>query len=130
MIRILNFALIVVTGFACLGLYHIAEEARIAQAELRKVEAEIMSEKNAITVLGAEWARLTQPARISALAARHLPLADQPTSQLSSLVMLPPRALVPTEESIFRTASIVVPELAQERAIAAQDLALSSYSGM
>jgi hypothetical protein len=46
------------------------------------------------------------------------------------LVMLPPRALVPTEEPIFRTASIVVPELAQERAIAAQDLALSSYSGM
>ena len=129
MIRILNFALIVVTGLACLGLYHIAEEARIAQAELRKVEAEIMSEKNAITVLGAEWARLTQPARISALAARHLPLADRPTLQLSSLVMLP-RALVPTEEPIFRTASIVVPELAQEQAIAAQDLALSSYFGM
>jgi len=130
MIRILNFALIVVTGLACLGVYRVAEEARIAQAELRRVEFELMDEQNAITVLGAEWARLTHPARISALAARHLPLADEPTLQLSSLVLLPPRALVPAEEPIFRTASIVVPEPAQERAAVAQDLTLASYSGM
>ena len=105
MIRVLNFALIVVTGLACLGLYRIAEEARIAQAELRVAESEIMAEQNALAVLGAEWARLTQPARISALAARHLQLADEPTLQLSSLTLLPPRALVPTEEPIFRSAS-------------------------
>ena len=130
MIRMLNFALIVVTGLACLGLYRIAEEARIAQAELRAAESEIMSEQNALAVLGAEWARLTHPARIQALAARHLPLADEPTLQLSSLTLLPPRALVPTEEPIFRTASMLVPQAAQEQADAPQDLALTSYSGM
>ena len=130
MIRILNFALIVVTGLACLGLYRIAEEARIAQADLRAAESEIMSEQNALAVLGAEWARLTQPARISALAARHLPLADEPTLQLSSLTLLPPRALVPTEEPIFRTASMLVPQAAQEQADEPQDLTLTSYSGM
>ncbi len=130
MIRVLNFALIVVTGLACLGLYRIAEEARIAQAELRVAESEIMAEQNALAVLGAEWARLTQPARISALAARHLQLADEPTLQLSSLTLLPPRALVPTEEPIFRSASMLVPQAAQEQADVAQDLTLTSYSGM
>ena len=130
MIRILNFALIVVTGLACIGLYRIAEEARVAQADLRTAEAEINGEKNAIAVLGAEWARLTQPARIQALAARHLPLVEEPILQLSSLALLPPRALTPTEEPTFRTASIVVPEPAQEQMSASQELTLASYSGM
>jgi len=130
MIRILNFALIVVTGLACIGLYRIAEEARIAQTDLRKVEAEINAEENAIAILGAEWARLTQPARIQALAARHLPLVEEPTLQLSSLTLLPPRALTPTEEPTFRTASIVVPKPAQEQISAPQELTLASYSGM
>ena len=134
MIRVLNFALIVVTGLACLGLYRIAEEARIAQAELGRSEAAIMSEENALAVLGAEWARLTQPSRIQALAARHLPLVDEPTLQLSSLTLLPPRALVPTEEPIFRSASMLVPQTAEEQSDVAEDLAenlaLTSYSGM
>ncbi len=130
MIRILNFALIVVTGLACIGLYRIAEEARVAQADLRTAEAEINSEKNAIAVLGAEWARLTQPARIQALAARHLPLVEEPILQLSSLTLLPPRALTSTEEPTFRTANIVVPEPAQEQMSASQELTLASYSGM
>ena len=130
MIRILNFALIVVTGLACIGLYRIAEEARIAQADLRTAEAEVASEKNAIVILGAEWARLTEPARIQALAARHLPQVEEPTLQLSSLTLLPPRALVPAEEPTFRTASIVVPDPAEEQMSASQDLTLASYSGM
>jgi cell division protein FtsL len=130
MLRILNIALVVVTGLACIGLYQIAEEARVAQADLRKVQAEIAGEENAIAILGAEWARLTQPARIQALAARHLPLAEDPTLQLSSLTLLPPRALNPAEEPAFRTASIVVPEPARDQAPEAQDIALASYSGM
>jgi hypothetical protein len=130
MIRCLNIALIVVTAIACLGLYRIAEEARIAQAELRATQSAIVDEQNAIAVLGAEWARVTQPARISALVAKHLPLADEPTLQLSSMRMLPPRALVPADEPIFRTASIVVREPNQGHNAATQDVTLASYSGM
>jgi cell division protein FtsL len=130
MIRVLNIVLIVVTGLACVGLYQIAEEARVAQAELRKVRTEIADEQNAITILGAEWARVTQPARIQALAARHLPLAEDPTLQLSSLTLLPPRALNPAEEPVFRTASIVVPEPAPDQNSESQDFAFVSYSGM
>ncbi len=130
MIRILNVSLIVVTALACIGLYRIAEEARVAQADLRTAEAEISREQNALIVLGAEWARLTQPARIQALTARHLPLAEEPTLQLSSLTLLPPRALIPVEDPTFRAASIEVFDPAQEQPPASQDLALASYSGM
>ncbi len=111
-------------------MYQIAEEARVAQADLRRVQAEIAGEQNAMAILGAEWARMTQPARIEALAARHLPLTEDPTLQLSSLTLLPPRALNPTEEPAFRTASIVVPEPAQEQIPESQEFAIVSYSGM
>jgi hypothetical protein len=130
MIRFLNIVLIAVSAIACLGLYRIAEEARIAQAELTTARSEIIDEQNAIAVLGAEWARLTQPARIQALVARHLPLAEEPTLQLSSMKLLPPRALVPAEETIFRTASIVVRQSGQEENVESQDVILASYSGM
>ena len=130
MLRFLNIALAVVTGLACIGLYQIAEEARVARAELQEVKAEIAGEENALAILGAEWARLTQPARIQALAARHLPMAEDPTLQLSSLTLLPPRALNPTEEPSFRTASIVVPDPTLEQTSDSQEFALVSYSGM
>ena len=130
MIRFLNIALIAVTVIACLGLYHVAEEARIAQAELQSTQSAIIDEQNAIAVLGAEWARVTQPARISALVAKHLSLGEEPTLQLSSLKSLPPRALKPADEPIFRTASIVVRDPNQGHNAITQDVTLVSYSGM
>ena len=45
MIRTLNFAFIAITGFVCLGLYRIAEEARVAAADLRETRAAIVSER-------------------------------------------------------------------------------------
>src|SRR2546423_765230 len=67
MIRTLNFAFVVMTGLVCLGLYRIAEEARVAAADLKATRASIVRENDALTVLGAEWASLTQPGRIQAL---------------------------------------------------------------
>ncbi len=89
MIRTLNFAFIVMTGLVCLGLYRIAEEARVAAADLKATRMAIVRENDALTVLGAEWARLTQPGRIQALVGRHLELSDRPEAQLSSLTQLP-----------------------------------------
>ncbi len=87
--RTLNFVFILVTGIVCLGLYRIAEEARIARADLAATGHAITKEHETMVVLGAEWARLTQPARIAALAGRHLALADMPSIELSSLSSLP-----------------------------------------
>ena len=93
MIRTLNFAFIAITGFVCLGLYRIAEEARVAQVDLRETHAAIVQEQDALAVLGAEWARVTQPARISALSQKHLDLSDLPVMEFSSLTQLPQKAL-------------------------------------
>src|SRR5215213_8479953 len=112
MIRTLNFAFIAITGFVCLGLYRIAEEARVASADLRQAQASIVREQDTLAVLGAEWARVTQPGRIQALAERHLKLSDTPVAQVSSLTQLPERApLVP--ESSFATVKAVVPDVAK-----------------
>ena len=109
MIRSLNFALVLVTGFVCLGLYHVAEAARVAQADLRETETAIVHEKNAMTVLGAEWARITQPARIESLAKLHLDLSDKPAVALSSFAQLPSKTPPLAPESAFHNANDVVP---------------------
>ena len=83
-------------------------QARVAQADLRETQAAIVRERDAITVLGAEWARLTQPARIQALTERHLDLSDRPAVELSALTDLPSKAQ-PAPEETFSNAKAVVP---------------------
>ena len=113
MVRTLNFIFIVMTGLVCLGLYHFAEKARIATAELKATESAIAREHNALIVLGAEWARQTQPARIQALAKRHLKLTDKPAVELSSLAQLPSKNAPLVPEGSIRNAKMVVPAPAQ-----------------
>ena len=110
MIRTLNFAFIAITGFVCLGLYRIAEEARVAQVDLRETHSAIVQEQDALAVLGAEWARVTQPARISALSRKHLDLSDLPVMEFSSLTQLPQKALPLAPESNFATVKAIAPE--------------------
>jgi cell division protein FtsL len=110
MIRTLNFAFVVITGLVCLGLYRIAEEARVAAADLKATHASIVRENEALTVLGAEWASLTQPGRIQALVGRHLDLSDRPAAQLSSFAQLPPKNPPLAPEGAIRNAKAVVPQ--------------------
>lgn len=93
MMRTLNFLCIAVMGFSCLGLYNIAEEARVTEAELRAAKNALHREEEAMTVLGAEWARVTQPGRIHALAQKHLGYQGKPLLQLSSLDQLPRKGM-------------------------------------
>lgn len=114
MIRLLNFTLVLATGLVCLGVYRVAEEARIAAVELHETRVAIARENQSITVLGAEWARLTQPARIQALAERYLKLDDHPTAQLASLGQLPPK-FNPHPEDAIRNANVVVQQTAPQQ---------------
>ena len=107
MMRTLNFAFILVTGMVCLGLYRIAEEARVAHADLVTTERAIVQEHNTLAVLGAEWARATQPARIAALAERHLDLSDRPAIELSSLELLPRKGGL--SDTPVRTVKAIMP---------------------
>ena len=111
MIRTLNFAFIAITGFVCLGLYRVAEEARVAAVDLRQARAAIVQEQDALAVLGAEWARVTQPARIQALSQKHLDLSDHAQVELSSLTQLPQKAPPLAPESNFATVKAIVPDV-------------------
>ena len=110
MIRTVNFLFIAITGLMCLGLYRVAEAARVATASVDETQRAITREQNALIVLQAEWAHLTQPGRVAALAARHLTLTDKPAVELSSLTSLPRRGDAPlVPENNVRDAKIVVP---------------------
>ena len=109
MIRILNFTLILATGLICLGVYRVAEEARMSAIELRETRAAITQENKTMAVLGAEWAKQTQPARIQALAQKYLNVTDRPAAQLASISQLPPK-FAPQPENAIRNANAVVPQ--------------------
>jgi hypothetical protein len=119
MIRVLNFSMVLVTGLICLGVYRVAEEARIAAVELRETRVAIAQEKQSMTVLGAEWARLIQPARIQALAERYLNLSDHPVAQLASVGQLPPKFL-PQPENAIRNANAIVSQSAPQQHVLRQ----------
>jgi len=111
MIRTLNFAFIAITGFVCLGLYRVAEEARVAAVDLRQTRAAIVQEQDALAVLGAEWARVTQPGRIQALSQKHLDLSDHAQVEFSSLTQLPQKAPPLAPESNIATVKAIVPDV-------------------
>ena len=111
MVRLLNFAFIAITTLVCLGVYRVAEQARVAQADLSATRSAIARETDSLAVLGAEWARITQPARIEALTQRHLALTDRPSVELSSLSQLPAKNL-PAQEDPIRNANQVLPQTA------------------
>jgi len=114
MIRILNFTLILATGLICLGVYRVAEEARMSVIELRETRAEIAQENKSMAVLGAEWAKLIQPGRIHALSQRYLNVTDHPAAQLASVSQLPPK-FAPQPEDAIRNANVVVPQAGQSQ---------------
>jgi len=111
MIRTLNFAFIAITCLVCLGVYRTAEKARVEQVELKVTRSEIAKETSALSVLGAEWARVTEPKRIQALVDHHLDLSDKPGVALSSLSQLPPKNPPLAPEGDIRSAKVVVPQV-------------------
>ena len=109
MIRVVNFLCIAISALACLALYQVSEETRVAHVKLGHVERQIAAEKGAMSVLQAEWARVADPARIQHLAETRLGLADQPTVELSSLQLLPKRDDAAPGNSDVRNANAVAP---------------------
>jgi len=87
-------ALIVGTA-AILGLYRFEIHARQLEDELASLNKSLLQSQQAIQVLEAEWAFLTQPARLQAVARKHLELVPTLPGQMAHLSVVPTRGEKP-----------------------------------
>jgi len=90
MIRPSTIFWICMAGSVGYALYHLKNEVQALEDDLFRVNRAILAEQEAIHVLHAEWSYMNQPARLQALALRHLDLHPTTPSQLGSLNGLPP----------------------------------------
>lgn len=109
MIRVVNFFCFAVSAFACLALYHVSEQTRVARAELRAMQHDIAQEQQVAHVLQAEWGRVADPSRIARLAQSQLGMEDKAAVELSSMTLLPRRGEDQIGDAQVRSASAVEP---------------------
>jgi hypothetical protein len=90
-LRLLNFVVIGALIFAAAYLYRIKFDSTVQAERLAKIRGEVRRERDAIASLRATWGELENPARIEALAKRHLPLKSIAPTQFDQLNQLPER---------------------------------------
>jgi cell division protein FtsL len=100
MMRLLNILVIAALVLAAADVYKIKFESTRQAQRVAKLRMEIRRENDAIAALRAEWSKLDNPARIQALARRHLPLKPVEGHQFDRLDQLPerPPELVPVDD--------------------------------
>ena len=91
MLRLLHLVVIAGLVSAAAYVYKIKFDATVQAEKVAKVRRDIRSERDAIALLRAEWARLDTPARIQELAERHLDLRPIEARQFDDVGRLPPR---------------------------------------
>jgi len=89
--RVLNLIVVAVLVLAAAYVYKIKFEATLQAERVAKLRGEIRRERDAVARLRSEWSQLDNPARIQALAQRHLPLRPLETAQFDSVDRLPER---------------------------------------
>jgi cell division protein FtsL len=101
MMRVLNICVIGALVLAAADVYTIKFESTRQAQRVAKLRLEIRRERDAVASLRAEWAKLDNPARIQALARRHLQLGPLEARQADPLDNLPerPADLVAVEEA-------------------------------
>lgn len=90
--RLFNFVVIVALVLAAGYVYQVKFESTLQAERVAKVRAEIRRERDTIATLRAEWSKLDTPARVQALAQRHLTLKPVEASQFDGLERVPERA--------------------------------------
>ena len=85
--------LIVVAALVCAAayVYKIKFDSTLQAERVAKLRSEIRRERDVIAALRAEWSQLDNPARIQALAQRHLTLKPAEATQIDSFDRLPER---------------------------------------
>ena len=90
-LRILNFVVIGALVFAAAYVYRIKFDSTVQAERLAKIRSEVRRERDVIAALRATWGELDNPARIEALAKRHLHLKSIAPTQFDQLNQLPDR---------------------------------------
>ncbi len=91
MMRLLNILVIASLIFAAAFVYKIKFDSTLQIERVAKLHGQIRRERDAIATLRAEWSRLDDPARIQALAERHLTLKPVSPTQFGAFDNLPSR---------------------------------------
>ena len=89
--RLLNLLIIGALIVAASVVYKIKFDATLQAETVAKMRGELRHERNAIALLRAEWTKLDTPARLEALAKRHLALRPVEPTQFDDFEHLPER---------------------------------------
>ena len=92
MVRILNILAIVSLIGSAIYAYSIKYETILHAERIAKLKGEIRKEQDQINMLRAEWANLTRPGRIQALADKFLDIQPVALNQIVKADALPDRA--------------------------------------
>lgn len=87
--RFAIFCWLVAGCVTALILFQIKQEVRGLEQEIARTQREILQDQEAVHVLEAEWSYLNSPARIAALAERHLGMAPIPADRVVGFEDLP-----------------------------------------
>src|ERR1700753_933194 len=92
MVRFLNFIAVLALVGSAIYAYSIKYETIFHAERIVKLKHEIKAEQDEIALLRAEWAHLTRPERVQALADKFLDLQPVALHQIVSADALPERA--------------------------------------
>jgi hypothetical protein len=112
--RFIHLIVVAALVTAAVDVYKIKFESTVQAERLARLRVEIRRERDGIATLRAEWAQLDNPARIQALANRHLTLKPIDPIQIEHLDRLPERPPPPAEpppDTIATMIDTLEPEL-------------------
>jgi cell division protein FtsL len=89
--RFFHLAVVVALIAAAVAVYEVKYQSTYDAQRVAKLRAEIRGEQENIAALQAQWNRLTAPARIQDLAARHLGMKPLTVTQFGEFASLPER---------------------------------------
>jgi cell division protein FtsL len=91
MLRTINVLVIAALICAAAYVYKVKFEATLQAERVAKLRNEIRREREAISVLRAEWTKVERPERVQTLAQQHLKLKPLDVAQFDDLSKLPER---------------------------------------
>ncbi|WP_237155341.1 cell division protein FtsL [Oryzibacter oryziterrae] len=102
MTRYINFLLVFLMVLSAAAVYDMKYEAELASENIRKQEARVSQTREDISLLKAEWALLTRPARMQELLNRHqniLNLVPMSSDHIGTLADVPDKPVAPPPDA-------------------------------